>query len=283
MDGELMNSKETLIEQLNDEEAKIQQLNIEQMSITELKNWWTQLEEKEKRQMISLLEKDTRKGVQLIVHQWYKKENDYKQKLKDWQKRSEYEQALWKKGIEYIAGVDEVGRGPLAGPVVAAAVVLPPSFFHIDINDSKQLSAQKRSELAHYIKQEALYYDVCFVDAAVIDQINIYEATKQAMVSAVNKLSVTPDYLLIDAMELDKLSIPQQSLVKGDARSISIAAASILAKHTRDTYMTKMAIKYPQYGFENHKGYGTKEHYEALEAHGVTPLHRKSFLQIKNA
>lgn len=193
----------------------------------------------------------------------------------------QYEEQLEDLGIKYIAGVDEVGRGPLAGPVVVAAVILPLNLRIKGINDSKKLSAKKRDELYKIILNEALAVNVSFIDEKVIDEINIYEATKKGMLEAIAGLKIKPEHVLIDAMPLRELDIPHTSIIHGDALSASIGAASIIAKVTRDEYMDKMDIKYPNYGFKHHKGYCTKEHLEALDKYGPCDIHRKSFAPVK--
>lgn len=208
----------------------------------------------------------------------------YKPRLgkKDYERYSElsfYEKSLGQDGFEKIAGVDEAGRGPLAGPVVAAACILDDKAPIYGLNDSKKLSEKKRLWLEAEIKDKALAYQIAFVEPEIIDQVNILEATKLAMSSAVSELSIGPDYLLVDAVVLDDIRLPQKSLTKGDAVSNSIAAASILAKTARDRYMIEASKKYPNYGFERHKGYGTKDHYRAIENHGLCSLHRLSFLK----
>lgn len=187
----------------------------------------------------------------------------------------------------FVAGVDEAGRGPLAGPVVAACVILAPDFNIVGIDDSKKLSAKKREELEEIIKTEALAYGVAEEGQNVIDEINILEATKRAMKMAIKmaeamlmeRKSEKVTRVLIDALEIWDLGIPQRGVVGGDAKSLSIGAASILAKTHRDREMTEYSRKYPGYGFESHKGYGTKAHYEALKKLGICPIHRKSFLK----
>lgn len=193
----------------------------------------------------------------------------------------QYEEQLEDLGIKYIAGVDEVGRGPLAGPVVVAAVILPLNLRIKGINDSKKLSLKKRNELYKIILNEALAVNVSFIDERVIDEINIYEATKKGMLEAISGLKIKPEHVLIDAMPLRELAIAHTSIIHGDALSASIGAASIIAKVTRDEYMDKMDIKYPNYGFKHHKGYCTKEHLEVLEKYGPCEIHRKSFAPVK--
>lgn len=226
-------------------------------------------------------EQDERKGVQKLVAQKLKlfaEQDKLRQQFNDMQK---YEGALYSQGIEYVAGVDEVGRGPLAGPVVAAAVILPKGFYLPGLTDSKKLSESKREQFYEIIQKEAVSIGIGIVESAIIDDINIYESTKKAMIEALTNLTMTPEHVLIDAMTLP-ITIPQQSIIKGDAKSISIAASSIIAKVTRDRMMKELAGKHPAYGFEKHMGYGTKLHLEAIEKHGVLAEHRKSFAPIKN-
>ena len=181
-----------------------------------------------------------------------------------------------------IAGLDEAGRGALFGPVVAAAVILNPKRRIVGLDDSKKLPVERRTELAARIRRHALAWAVAEIDAQRIDAWNIYQASRQAMTAALQQLSIQPDYLLIDALRLDVL-IEQKSLIKGDARSVSIAAASILAKTHRDTCMEKWDAVYPQYGLARHKGYATPDHLEALRLHGPSPLHRHSFAPVRES
>ena len=193
----------------------------------------------------------------------------------------EYENELYKQGINYIAGIDEVGRGPLIGPVVTAAVILPKDFYDERINDSKKLTEKKRELLYDVIMENAISVGIGMSSNEVIDEINILEATKKAMLEAISNLSITPEHLLIDAVKLDT-KIPQTPIIKGDAKSLSIAAASIIAKVTRDRMLIEMDKKYPEYDFKHNKGYGTKKHIEAIYKYGVLKEHRKSFEPIKS-
>ncbi|VUX17713.1 Ribonuclease HII [Streptococcus pasteurianus] len=195
-----------------------------------------------------------------------------------------YEKELYQQGYQAIAGIDEVGRGPLAGPVVTACVILPKNCKIKHLNDSKKIPKKHHEEIYHAILARALGIGIGIVDNNVIDQINIYEATKVGMLQAINQLKgevTKPDYLLIDAMHLET-SIPQQSLLKDATNSLSIAAASIVAKVTRDRMMADYANDYPGYAFEKNVGYGTKEHLEGLKKYGITPIHRKTFEPIKS-
>src|SRR5215813_6531388 len=195
---------------------------------------------------------------------------------------SRFERAARQLGWTRIAGIDEAGRGALFGPVVAAAVILNPKRRIVGLDDSKKLQAERRFELAERIREHALAFAVAEIDAGRIDAWNIYQASRQAMTAALQQLALAPDYLLIDAMELDVL-IEQKSVIKGDAKSISIAAASILAKTHRDTRMEEWDAVYPQYGLARHKGYATPDHLEALRVHGPTPLHRYSFAPVRES
>lgn len=191
----------------------------------------------------------------------------------------EIEKTYFDKGYKLICGVDEAGRGPLAGPVCAAAVILPANLDIPGLDDSKKLSDKKRRELFPVIKEKALAYGIAFADEKEIDEINILQATYLAMERAITQLSINPDFALIDGNRAKDFGIPLETVVHGDSRSASIAAASILAKVTRDDYMLEMAKTYPQYSFDIHKGYGTKAHYAALTEHGPSPIHRMTFLK----
>ena len=200
--------------------------------------------------------------------------------MSDQQNLYKFEEELYDKQIELVCGVDEVGRGPLAGPVVVAACIMPPLLRIKGINDSKKLSEKKREELYKIIVKEAIAYNVVFVSEKEIDELNIYQATKKGMLEAIKGLKVEPQHVLIDAMPLGELELPHTSIIHGDALSASIAAASILAKVTRDHFMEKMDVKYPNYGFKRHKGYCTKAHVEALEKYGPCAIHRKTFAPV---
>jgi ribonuclease HII len=195
---------------------------------------------------------------------------------------SRFERAARQLGWTRIAGIDEAGRGALFGPVVAAAVVLNPKRRIVGLDDSKKLTPERRGELAPRIQEHALAWAVAEIDASRIDAWNIYQASRQAMTAALQQLSIVPDYLLLDAMHLDVL-IEQKSLIKGDAKSVSIAAASILAKTHRDARMNEWDLIYSGYGLAQHKGYGTPEHIEALKRLGPTPLHRNSFAPVRES
>lgn len=229
--------------------------------------------------LLKLLSEDERHGAKKIVETYTKRMAQAEAEQKRLEVMSNYETECYQQGKNLIAGVDEVGRGPLAGPVVAAAVILPRGYKLIGVNDSKKLSEKKRDVLYDQIVRDAISYSVFLVQPEKIDDINIYQASKFAMTEAVSSLDVKPDQLLIDAMEVP-LAIDQLKIIKGDEKSISIAAASIIAKVTRDRYMMKLDEQFPEYGFKSNMGYGTKEHLEALRKFGPTSIHRKSFSPV---
>lgn len=226
------------------------------------------------------LKADPRKGVQQLLTSYQKRQEKLLQKKNAFLSRFTYEHKFWDKGKK-VAGVDEVGRGPLAGPVVTAAVIINKNFDLIDVNDSKKLSPQKRLELFPKILAQADAVSVGLENNDVIDKINIYEADRVAMAHAVEGLKIKPDALLVDAMNVP-VDIPQIELIKGDAKSNSIAAASIVAKVFRDSLMDAYAEKYPEYGFKHNAGYGTADHLAALKKYGPTPIHRRSFSPVSD-
>lgn len=231
--------------------------------------------------LLKKLSNDNRKGVRQLLERWEKKMSQVELAKEKFNEMTIFEKKYRSHGYQWIAGVDEVGRGPLAGPVVAAAVMLPEDFYLNGIDDSKKLSEKKRDEYYGFIQEKAIAIGIGIVDSKVIDEINIYEATKKAMNIAISSLSQQPDVLLIDAMKLETPFLVE-SIIKGDAKSISIAAASIIAKVTRDRMMKEFSNQYPFYRFEQNMGYGTKDHLDALGKFGVTPIHRKSFAPIKD-
>ena len=192
----------------------------------------------------------------------------------------QFERKLWNEGIEYIGGIDEVGRGPLIGPVVTSCVILPKDFVLEGLTDSKKLTEKKREQYYQYIMDHALSVSIGIKSAEVIDEVNIYEATKLAMYEAIEKSSIIPEHVLIDAMKLEQLEIPSTSIIKGDDKSITIAAASVIAKVTRDRMMIELDKRYPMYGFKSHKGYPTKKHVEAILKYGLIDGYRKTFKPI---
>lgn len=231
--------------------------------------------------LLTELEQDSRSGV---IQAIAKRKREIQKRL-DEDERLEgmlaYEKECYARGMELIAGVDEVGRGPLAGPVVAAAVILPKACKIPGLNDSKKIPKSKHKEIYEAVLQNAVAIGIGIKDNQVIDQVNIYEATKLAMIEAIGQLEPQPQHLLIDAMKLD-LPIPQTSIIKGDANSLSIAAASIVAKVTRDQMMEEFDREYPGYDFAQNAGYGTAKHLAGLHKLGVTPIHRRSFEPVKS-
>jgi len=192
----------------------------------------------------------------------------------------EFEKNLYKTGLKYIAGIDEAGRGPLAGPVVVGIAIMKPDSFIEGVNDSKKISEKKREKLYEQITEEAIDWAVGIVDQTEIDEINILNATKKALHMAISNLKVKPDRILVDALEhIDTCGVPYTSIIKGDAKVYSISAASIIAKVTRDRMMQEYDEIYPQYGFAGHKGYGTAKHIQAIKEYGPCPIHRKSFIK----
>ena len=226
---------------------------------------------------IAAHEKDERAGVQALINKAKKRRLDYEKELLRTEKMKEYERKY--ASFSYICGIDEVGRGPLAGPVVAGAVILPRDCRILYLNDSKQLSEKKREELYELIMENAVSTGLGFVSPERIDEINILQATYEAMRQAIGKLEKEPDLLLNDAVTIPGVEIRQVPIIKGDAKSVSIAAASIIAKVTRDRLMVQYDEIYPEYGFASNKGYGAAAHLEALKKYGPTPIHRRSFLK----
>ncbi len=220
---------------------------------------------------------DERNGVQKLVETANKKLQAYEKEILRIEQMKTYEKEY--DTCQYICGIDEVGRGPLAGPVVAGAVILPKDCHILYLNDSKQLSEKKREELYDIIMQEAVAVGIGYASHERIDEINILQATYEAMREAISKLQVTPDILLNDAVTIPGVSMKQVPIIKGDAKSISIAAASIVAKVTRDRLMVEMDKQYPEYHFAENKGYGSQAHIEALKKYGPTPIHRRSFIK----
>lgn len=216
-------------------------------------------------------------NVDSLVEKYRKKKASFDKELQRFNEMRNFERVAYSQGCRFIAGVDEAGRGPLAGPVVAAAVILPENVFIEKLNDSKKLSAKQRTRLFDIITEKAVAYGIGIADHKCIDEINILNATKKAMEIAIGKLNPKPDIVLTDAVKLDNLKIKQMSIVRGDSLSISIAAASVIAKVTRDRMIEEMDGLYPQYGFARHKGYGTEEHISAIKKYGICPIHRVSF------
>ncbi|ADG82885.1 Ribonuclease H [Thermincola potens JR] len=230
---------------------------------------------------LELMAQDSRAGVRNLYLTCKKRLEAMEKEKERLNALLKYERELWAAGYTLVAGIDEAGRGPLAGPVVAAAVILKQGDLIEGLNDSKKLSPEKRSELEEVIKERAVAYGIGIVSETEIDEMNIYQAALKAMRIAVAKISLKPEYLLVDAVTIPGVSIPQKAIVHGDALSCSIAAASILAKETRDRIMTELDALYPHYGFAQHKGYATAFHLEALKKYGPCPVHRKTFGQVR--
>lgn len=252
---------------------------MEKMSVKEIKMIADTLPREKMPELIGLLVKDRRSSVKKIALSLSKKLDAFLREEERLKEMFAFEESFMHQGAGRIGGVDEAGRGPLAGPVCAACVVFRKNPMIEGINDSKKLSEKRREELFEQIVDRADAYGIGTADAAEIDERNILEATMLAMRRAVGACGEKPDFLLVDGNRMiRKLSLPQKTLIGGDARSLSIAAASILAKVSRDRLMGEFAGLYPQYGFEKHKGYGTEEHREALQRYGPSPIHRRSFL-----
>lgn len=230
---------------------------------------------------VTTLQTDTRKGVQQALAQFYRRVDRLNAARAAFRQRFRYEEALWKDGYRYVAGMDEVGRGPLAGPVVTCAVILQPDFDLVGVTDSKQLTRHEREQLYLQIVNKAVEVSIAVNDRVAIDRLNIYAATQDAMIRAVQNLHHRPDHLIVDAVPL-QLDIPQTTLIKGDQKSVSVAAASIVAKEYRDHLMRDYDRVYPGYGFAENMGYGTQEHLAGLAAHGATPIHRRSFRPVQD-
>ena len=245
--------------------------------ISEIKEEFKKLLPEELEEQIGFYREDERKGVQSFLKTQEKKLEQYREELARLETISRYEKEY--DGYGYVCGIDEVGRGPLAGPVVAGAVILPKDCRILYINDSKKLSAKKREELFDEIQKQAVAIGIGLVPHDRIDEINILQATYEAMRMAIANLKVKPGVLLNDAVTIPGVDIPQVPIIKGDAKSISIGAASIMAKVYRDRMMIEYDKMYPGYGFASNKGYGSKEHMEALQKIGPSPIHRQSFIK----
>jgi ribonuclease HII len=251
-------------------------MNLTELTIKEIKAKVEQLDQVSA-DLIEQLKQDSRKGVQQIATRVVKRKKRKRAAQEKYQRMQFYETKKRDEGYQLICGIDEAGRGPLAGPVVAGAVILSSDTYIPGIDDSKKLSEAKREELFDIIHTKAQAVGVGIVEQERIDEINILEATYQAMKEAISDLGLLPDYLLVDAENIPEVGIPQAGIEEGDAKSVSIAAASIIAKVTRDRMLEKYDEEYPEYGFASHKGYGTKQHRQALEEFGPCAIHRKSY------
>ncbi len=248
-----------------------------EQKISEIKNILQAAELNELPAFIKTYEKDERSSVATLVKKAQKQLEDHEKELARTEKMKEYEKKY--DSFSWICGIDEVGRGPLAGPVVAGAVILPKDCKILYLNDSKQLSEKRREELYAVIMEKAVSTGLGFVAPERIDEINILQATYEAMREAISKLDPQPDILLNDAVTIPQVNIRQVPIIKGDAKSVSIAAASIIAKVTRDRLMVSYDEIYPEYGFASNKGYGAKAHLDALKKYGPTPIHRRTFIK----
>ena len=246
-------------------------------SIAAIRGELTQCDPEDLSAFITYYQDDARSGVQALLEKAKKQIAKYEAELARLQVMSAYERHYGEQ-VDFICGVDEAGRGPLAGPVAAGAVILPRDCRILYLNDSKKLSEKRREEMFCEIQEKALAWGVGIVEEKRIDEINILQATYEAMRAAIGQLDPAPDLLLNDAVTIPEMDIPQVPIVKGDAKSVSIAAASILAKVTRDHIMLEYDAQYPEYGFAAHKGYGTAAHIEAIKTYGPSPIHRKTFI-----
>ena len=248
-------------------------------SISQIKEILGNCSMEELPEQIKQFEEDSRKGVQNMLASFRKKWEKHQQELERLEEILLYERGLWSAGYDLVAGIDEVGRGPLAGPVVAAAVILPKECKIEGVNDSKKLSAKKREELYDVILEKAVSYGIGVVSNERIDEINILQATYEAMREALSQLKPRAEYILADAVTIPMVSTPQKGIIGGDGKSMSIGAASIVAKVYRDRLMEAYDAAYPGYGFASNKGYGAAEHIAGIKKQGITPIHRKTFLK----
>lgn len=253
-------------------------MEFDKLSINQIRKITEVTSKEEKEKLIDALKPDKREGVKGIVNRLEKEINDHNIEMDRIKRLKYYEQKYYDKGVKYIAGIDEVGRGPLAGPVYASAVIFPISCIIEGIDDSKKLSSEKRKRLYDLIVKEAICHATGCCDEKTIDKVNILNATYIAMKEAVEKLEIKPEVLLIDAVRIPGMDIFQVPIIKGDSLSFSIAAASIIAKVERDEIMDGLHEKYSMYNFVSNKGYGTREHIEALKTYGPCPVHRRSFI-----
>lgn len=252
-------------------------------SLGELRRLYVREERPLPSELEAALREDPRPGAQAILRAVERRRMKNRSEGRRLRQITAYERALWDAGVEHVAGVDEAGMGPLAGPVAAAAVILPVGCRIVDVDDSKKLDSKTRERLAETIRTTAVAWSVVLVEPDEIDRINIYQAGLAAMKRAVLELRPEPSHLLVDARRLDGLSMKCEAIIKGDQKCLSIAAASILAKTTRDAVMDELDQKYPGYGFKHHKGYAVPEHSQALKTFGPCPAHRRSFQPVREA
>lgn len=254
-------------------------MDYSKFSIEEIKNIINNADLEERKRLIGLLDQDNRKGVKKLSERLKKEIIDHNKEIERIKKLKKYEYEYINKGAKYIAGVDEVGRGPLAGSVYACAVIMPIEAIIEGIDDSKKLSPEKRERLSLEIKKSAISYSIGYVDEKQIDSVNILNATYLAMKQAIDNLDVKPNVILVDAIRIPNVNGFQVPIIKGDSISFSIAAASIVAKVERDNYMNGLHNEFPVYNFSKNKGYGTQEHIDAIKKYGPCPCHRKSFIK----
>jgi len=256
-------------------------LDFQCLSITQVKELLSSADDKRQQEIICLLEDDGRTGIRRLINALKSGQQKAKQSEKEFNRLCSFELKLRSRGFIEIAGADEAGRGAFAGPLVAAAVVLPPRFYLPGLKESKQLTSRARDEYYEIITDRALDWQIEVISPTIIDQKGLHKANLYALEKAVLGLSATPDFVLIDGFALPGLKLPKTSLIRGDKLSISIAAASILAKVRRDRIMVSYSDQFPQYGFEKHKGYGTKEHAQALKIYGPSLIHRLTFKPVQ--
>lgn len=255
--------------------------DLSRLSVAEIRTHFLDQKSSAPPGLLARLQRDPREGVRKIYHHLKNRREREKEEQRRIESMLNLERVLWNSGVRHIAGADEVGVGPLAGPVVAAAVVFPPGTFLSGVDDSKRLSPNFRQKVAQTIRQKALGIGIGLAEVAEIDELNVYHAGILAMKRAVESLPLCPDHLLVDAREIPGLSIPQNKFSKGDSLSFTIAAASIVAKTYRDQLMVDLGQTYPHYGFERNKGYCTRQHQRAIQQHGPSVIHRKSFTFIQ--
>jgi ribonuclease HII len=265
---------------LNNKNIKDILTGLKGMSLKEIKQLLDLTDKNPDPALIELIKNDPRKGVQKVYDSWLRKKEAYHKLIERYFRTTVYERRALEQGRSLVAGMDEAGRGPLAGPVVAACVVLDPDVPIIGLDDSKKLSAHKRELLFEQIKQKAIAWSIGIAGPRLIDNINILQATRRAMKDALKSIDAQVDYLLIDAVTLPGIDVMQKPLIEGESKSASIAAASIVAKVTRDQMMIDLDKKYPGYGFAAHKGYGTKDHIEAIKKLGPCKEHRYTFAKV---
>jgi ribonuclease HII len=258
-------------------------IELQCLSISELRKRYFEAQEPLPKGLIETLEIDARRGARELADKIRARQKENRVEGQRLRHLLRYEVELWRQGFDHIAGVDEAGIGPLAGPVVAGAVVLPRDYKLRELNDSKKLDESLRERLAEQIRIDAIDWAVGIAEVEEIDRLNVYHAGLLAMRRALENLTVSPGYILVDARAIPECATPQRGIIRGDQLSATIAAASIIAKTTRDTMMVEIDRKFPGYGFASHKGYSTPEHFQALRERGASPIHRRSFRPVRQA